>query len=283
MVYDRLHKEIENKKWAEISATLATADGKLMTKEPYKADLPLHMAIERNAPERVLLDILKANPDAATVFGKHGCLPLHLAAKKKSSVSFITSLIKVFPEALDELNEDNETPRDYTQVDARIHELLCRPTACWVDTVERDEYYGRKKSKIRELETKVSLLKDALRQAQKYRMAVLEKIGVIEPMVNAQELENHGASVQLKKVFQIEEESVTELKRLQGMVTSLEGKVMNEIPQEELLQLSAMKKQHVLSVKKQYEMFADATEEVKKDILRLKVKARLHKPAQVSH
>jgi hypothetical protein len=281
MVY-RLHQEIVHKKWAEISSTLATTDGKLMTKEPYKTDLPLHMAIERNAPDRVLLDLLKANPDAATVFGKNGCLPLHLAAKKKSSVNFITSLIKVFPEALDELNEADETPRDYMQADARIHELLCRPTACWVDTVEREEYYGRKKSKIRELETKVSLLTEALQKAQKSRQAILEKIEIIEPMLKTQDLANKEAVAQRNKVFQIEEESATELQRLKGMVKVLEDKVMSELPQEELLQLSAMKKQHVITVKKEYEKFVDTTEEIKKDILRLKNESRLHKPLQSS-
>ena len=282
MVYDRLHEEIVHMKWADIGATLATSDGKKMTKEPFKTDLPLHMAIERNAPDKVLLDLLKANPDAATVFGKNGDLPLHLATKKKMSVKFITSLIKVFPEALDELNEAKETPRDYSQTDARVNELLSRPTACWVDTVERDEYYGRKKSKISELRKKAAVLKEALLQSQQTREAIQQKIDVIEPMLETQTLSNRDAVVQSNKVSLIEEETAQELRRLKEIVETLEDKIMSETPQEELLQLSAMKKQHVLSVKKEYEKFRDVVEEIRKDILRLKVKSRLHKSTQSS-
>jgi hypothetical protein len=279
MVYDRLHQDIVKGKWAEISATLATSEGKKMTKEPFKTDLPLHMAIERNAPDKVLLDLLKANPDAATVFGKRGSLPLHLATSKKSSATFVTSLIKVFPEALDELNESKETPRDYPQTDSTVDELLTRPTACWVDTIEREEYYGRKKSKIRELQNKAVVLKEALHEAQQSRRVILKKIEVIEPMLNAQELVKKEAAVQNNKINLLEEESAHELRRLTEMVQVLENKVMGEIPQDELLQLSTMKKQHVVSVKKEYEKFVDTSEEIKKDILRLKVKARLHKPS----
>ena len=281
MVYERLHQHIVHMRWADIEATLATADGKEMTKEAFKTDLPLHMAIERNAPDRVILELLKANPDAAMVEGKRGNLPLHLAAQSKMSAKVITELIRAFPEALDELNEVQITPRDFPQTDEKVKEVLARPTACWVDTVEREEYYQRKRNKIAELQVKVAVLKEVLQKSEESRAAMMQMIEIFEPMIEAQEQANMEAAEQDEKVSSMEEESREALRGITEIVHSLQERVMKETSHEELLQQSTRKREHIVSVKEEFEKFMNASEEIKKSILRLKVKAHLSRIARV--
>jgi len=279
MVYERLHQDIVHMRWGEIESTLATNQGKEMAKEAFKADLPLHMALERKAPEKVVLDLIKANQDAVMVEGKQGNLPLHLAAQNNMSTKVISALIRAFPEALDELNGQQITPRDYPNRSPKVKELLMRPTACWVETVEREEYYERKRQKIRQLSEKVATLKDALARAQNSRLMMQEKISIVEPMIIAQERANRIAAEQEVKVDEIEATGRAEMKKLKDRLAALREDVLREVTPEELKQQSIRKREHVVACKDEYEKALATAEDMKRDIMRLKIKVRMMKSA----
>jgi hypothetical protein len=282
MVYERLHQDIVHMRWGEIEATLATNQGKEMAKEAFKADLPLHMAIERKAPDRVVLELIKANQDAVMVEGKQGNLPLHLAAQNNMSSKVINALIRAFPEALDELNGQQITPRDFPIRSAKVKELLMRPTACWVETVEREEYYERKRQKIRQLNEKVTGLREALARAQHSRETMEEKIAIVEPMIVAQEKANRIASKQETKVNEIETAGREQLKFVKQRLGALHDDVLKEVTPEELKDQSIKKREHVVTSKDQYEQALSSSEALKKDVMRLKIKARMVKAAQAT-
>ena len=186
MVFDALHKSIIQMEWEDAEATLATEEGREMAKDYFKEDLPLHMACERKAPDSTTLALLESNREAASVPGRYGGYPLHLAAQQKLSPNVLVHLIRAYPEALDQHDDAMNLPRDYAQRNDLSREALSRPTACWVEDVEKEEYLERVAKRRTQLRQKITRLQSSLDSSKQRRDKMRLVIHELEPRVKAQ-------------------------------------------------------------------------------------------------
>ena len=84
--------------------TIAPSPGRVSAPQanaaPSRAiQLPLHSLIERGAPPEAVVELLSANPGAATFADGHGMLPLHWAACQGASWPVVSALLAAAPGA----------------------------------------------------------------------------------------------------------------------------------------------------------------------------------------
>jgi len=82
--------------------------------------LPLHLACEFGSTHSAVQVLVDAYPDGVRQRDKRGKLPIHYACVKGCSVDVIKLLIRQFPASLDEVDNDNRSPR--TIMNARYFE-----------------------------------------------------------------------------------------------------------------------------------------------------------------
>jgi hypothetical protein len=97
--------------------------------------LPLHYALQYNAPSAVIDMICKEYPEAAAVQQNEGCLPLHLALWYKAPSDIITMIFKAHPKAVEIKNKDGKTPIDI----ALSLGILCAVLQFSHDTIKEEE------------------------------------------------------------------------------------------------------------------------------------------------
>lgn len=134
MISGELHELIGNREWNE--ALQLIGKDPAATKELKNKDFPLHVACENQAPNEVILEIIRNNTAAVKQTGRIGSLPLHLAIQNNLSAAVIDRMIRIYPGALDCKNASECTPRDCTHPDASVTQLLSRPTFCWIQMLE---------------------------------------------------------------------------------------------------------------------------------------------------
>ena len=72
--------------------------------------LPLHVAVERQAPEEVTLALLKAHPDGAKEKDENGRLLLHSAADRQAPEAVTLALLEAHPDGAKEKDENGRLP-----------------------------------------------------------------------------------------------------------------------------------------------------------------------------
>ena len=60
--------------------------------------LPLHLALQKSAPDAVILGICSAYPGGASIRDGHGNLPIHLAALHSGSAAVVAGLLEAYPQ-----------------------------------------------------------------------------------------------------------------------------------------------------------------------------------------
>lgn len=93
--------------------------------ETTSRSLPIHAAVELQAPIRIIHKLIERYPEGARSQDLHGNLPLHLAFKHGSSDSIVIFLLKAFPEAVDVQNKGGRHPKDYASADTAAIIQLC--------------------------------------------------------------------------------------------------------------------------------------------------------------
>ena len=175
----KLHLLIEEKKWPTALLFLQDPEALPSTRQPYKDNLPLHMACDRKAPDELILALLRANEEAAHWPGRNKNLPLHIAAQRDLSFDVVDALIRISPQALEARNASNYTPRDYGVTDTQVFQALNRPTCCWVELIEEE---GREENQDR---TVIDMHKTAdeslhyLDEANSNYSKLLERIDIV--------------------------------------------------------------------------------------------------------
>jgi ankyrin repeat protein len=100
----------------------------------------LHLAALYNSNAAVILELLKAYPEAAPEKNRFGRLPLHWAARFNSNAAVILELLKAYPEAAREKDEDGSLPlhlaAQYNSNAAVILELLKAYPEAFVGVVD---------------------------------------------------------------------------------------------------------------------------------------------------
>ena len=88
-------------------------------------NLPIHAAVEHNAPIRLINKLIELHPEGARSQDLNGNLPLHLSFKHAASDSVISLLLKAFPEAVGVKNKEDRNPVDYASEDSGAIIKLC--------------------------------------------------------------------------------------------------------------------------------------------------------------
>lgn len=270
MVYDSLHENITLLAWGEAESILNTSNGRDMAKEKFKNDLPLHMAVERRAPDYLIISILKANRDAASVPGKYGALPLHHAAHQNLSANVVVQLIKAYPEALDIADANQITPRDHNQRNSLSREALLRPTACWIEDVEKEQYLERVTNKRKELRRKIAQIKEATETSSKRSEVASNLISLLGPKIVQLESsiaidEKHRTQLaDIKNVMQ------THIKSIQDRVTFIESQMDDDGGPQVHMMNSLLKREYLERVKSSYDKVMMSHHQIKSDLKILK-------------
>ena len=180
-----LHSLISSYEWDEASTFLK--------QNPHSAlehgtlgELPLHMALKRGAPESFLIELIEQFDEAAKMTGLNDrSLPLHLATIYSHPPKIIMALIRIYPEALDEKDDDGDTPRDCIRknLDEFAKEAIMKPTFYWQELIRK----FRKEAEVsvgNELKAKIADLEAKL---EKERIRCKEKISELEKKLEEKE------------------------------------------------------------------------------------------------
>ena len=241
-----------------------------MAKEVFKQDLPLHMAVERRAPDDVIISLLEANKKAAMLPGKSGSLPLHSAAQQCLSPNVIVALIKAYPEGLDVLNNSQYTPRDFHQRNDFSLEALMRPTACWIEDVEKEAYIEKVKKRRLELREKVIFLRGQIDISQKKICIVKEMLSKIKPVLEEQE--------EIMKQDKTREDRSKSLKGalkqrmviIKDRIMKLEENINKEKSSEEMMINTVLRRTYMEEAQKKYEKVTQAHNLIERDLRSLR-------------
>ncbi|KAI2504621.1 hypothetical protein MHU86_9833 [Fragilaria crotonensis] len=274
MAMNTLLKSIMQMAWDDAEAILATEAGNKMAMTSFKEDLPLHMAVERNAPESTILSILQAYPDAAAQVGRLGGTPLHMAAQKKLSPSIVVALIRACPEMLDRQDDNGRLACDYAHRNALCREALLRPTACWIEDIDKEEYYGKIQNRKEQLQQKIQKLGDGLGSSRKRREVLNQYIQQLEERLQTQRkalAELVGLEKQLSDMYISSQESIIEMR---ARIKVLSDEVAKEPDDEETMMRSLMKRTYMEGVQRQYEKLLTRTEKMRKDLYKVRALAQ---------
>ena len=134
-----LHTLISSYQWDEASAVLEK-NPNLSSQRGELGELPLHMSLRRGAPESLILLLIESYSESVHLTGLNDqSLPLHLATIYSHTEKVITTLIRIYPEALDEKDEDGDTPRNCIRknLDESAKDAIMKPTFYWTMLVNK--------------------------------------------------------------------------------------------------------------------------------------------------
>lgn len=222
MVYDSLHQNIIHLEWDLAESVLATDAGREMAKDALKGDLPLHMACERRAPPTAVAALLDAHPGAAAVpSGRSGALPLHLAAERNCPPAVIVALVRSHPEGLDREDGSGRLPRDFPQRNDICREALNRPSACWIEDVEKEDYLRRVSRKRTLLRQKMVQLRCAVAISAERRDRTKRAIEELEPSLEAHEARGRRRAAEEARLRDVEERARDRMRDLSRRIDAL--------------------------------------------------------------
>jgi len=242
--------------------TVATDSGRIHT--------PLETALLQCLPENTILSILKQNQESARNCDENGSYPLHIAAQNELSTNVIVALIKAYPEALDKLNEDRYTPRDYHVRNVRSRESLMRPTSCWIEEVEKREYNAQVSDKKTELKNEINKLKEALALSRKKQDAIGKMITTIEPKLTAFDTKLQLRREKERRLLHSTEKINRHLEFIKGKSDKLDQKIVDEDTSEKSMTDSVRKISYMKEAKRRYGKMLNSHERIRRDIQVLK-------------
>lgn len=163
-----LHTTITSYQWEEATDLLKT-NPKMASQRGKLGEFPLPMALKRGAPEAFTIELIETCEEAVKMTGLNDkSFPLHLATIHSHSPKVIIALIRIYPEALDEKDEDGDTPRNCVRkhLDDFSRDAIMKPTFYWTTLLnnfrkEAEEKVGK------ELRSKIAMLEDQLEMEKK--------------------------------------------------------------------------------------------------------------------
>lgn len=184
MVDGKLHELIDQSKWEYLLEALKEdADLQSETRRCHKGDLPLHLVCENKAPDELILQILKLNPDAVKQESSNGNLPLHIAVQKNIGQDVLLHIIRLHPAALDYRNNSNLTPREYPHKDLLASQALERPTYCWHQLVKDETREEQQEMRLENLQKNVSSTLSSLSNSDSNIDSMMTRLDHVEKKV----------------------------------------------------------------------------------------------------
>jgi hypothetical protein len=278
--------------WNAVHAALESESGQSMAMQLVNQDFALHLAIECKAPESIVISLLHAYPEAAMHFGRLGATPLHLAAQQKDThPSILVALIRACPEVLEQNDSEGKLPSDFpNQRHDMSREALCRPTACWIEDIEKEEYNYKMQKRKQQLKDKMLKLQEGLRSSHERRNALHQYIQKqLEPSVRNQRniisnlstleaklMERVKANEQIQTKLEERIQILTnEVVMLMGITyldqkSTVNGSVTSRNDNEEMRMMkSRTKKKYLEGVQQSYETLLLSMDEIRKELLLL--------------
>ena len=96
------------------------------------------------------------------------------------------ALIRVCPEVLDQQDSKGRLACDYARGNDLCREALLRPTACWIEDVEKEEYYEKVNKRKAQLAQNIQLLSDGVISSRKSQESLKMYINKLEPRLETQ-------------------------------------------------------------------------------------------------
>jgi hypothetical protein len=210
MAFGQLHQLIEQSRWDVLLITLqqASATVQAEAKEPHRDDLPLHMACERRAPDAVILELLKAYPEATKWKGRGGNLALHVAVHRNLDTQVIEALIRANPESLDELNAASFIPRSIVGHSEEAFHALRRPAECWHQLMQDEVREQAQATRLKNLHDKVDAALERVKVSDDHVDALMGRLKQVEDRL--QNLESLRHEETMTKTIQKLQESLKE-------------------------------------------------------------------------
>ncbi len=252
-------QSIVHNEWNEVMECLETDAGREMAKDTFKESLPLHMACERGAPPSVVESLLTTYRSAAAIRGKNGEYPLHIAAERNVNPDILVRLIKAYPQALDKWNDRKMFPRDFNQKKQINKEAVTRPTACWIEDVEKEEYFQNVTQRKNILQQNIIKIQCELTIFKERRNRAKELLtNVLEPQLVACNSWVEERTVLQKRIQTVESQYQQRLKNLKQRLQTIQDTMITKpLTEEQIKMRSFMKSSYMTAIQKRCQTFAN--------------------------
>mmetsp|Transcript_25717 Transcript_25717/g.39851 ORF Transcript_25717/g.39851 Transcript_25717/m.39851 type:complete len:392 (-) Transcript_25717:123-1298(-) len=196
-----VHQHLVERNWVALEVDLCLSASQQMIKERFgnSRSLPLHLAIQYQAPEKLLLNMLSIYPQAAHVKTNNGDLPLHVCCKFGASDTVVEALLLEFPEAITIKTTCKigsvgfVTARDLAQrnpsLSRQVKVLLEKPVSHWINLASHEKVM-REKS----FEGMLSGLKAELERSKQNEAMLLDRLDHLERRLSSVETSSRRAS-----------------------------------------------------------------------------------------
>jgi len=189
--------------WTRLGHDLHRSASQAALKESCHGGLPLHIAIQLNAPDNIILDMIRIYLAAVTRKDRNGDLPLHTCAKYGSSEAVVTALLLEYPDAIQQrtvcrLEGRVLTARDLAQhnpkVSRSVREIFDKPMSYWV-VLARHERVMREKT----CTSTSRKMQQLLQQSQENEERLMKRLDTLERRLDMAEKESRSTFVRLEK------------------------------------------------------------------------------------
>ncbi len=180
-----------------------------------------HLAIELRAPDSLIVSLLEANPDAASVPGRDGKYPVHMASQRNIGSKAVVELIRAYPEALDKRDDQGQLPCDYPQRSDLCREALTRPSVCWIEDIEKEDYLSRVEERRNQLRQKLTKLRNALDISKGRTDRIKNILRTIEPRLEEQQQAMKMAASTQHQIREFEDNAKRFLDEVRSRVKSI--------------------------------------------------------------
>jgi len=141
----------------------------------------------------------------------------------------IVALVRAYPEALDRSDGSGRFPRDFPQSNDICREALNRPSACWIEDVEKEDYLRRVARKRTLLRQKMVQLRCAVAISAERRDRTKRSIEELEPVLAAHEALEKKQRDEEARLREVEERTRDTIRELSRRVEAL-GSALNKSP-----------------------------------------------------
>ena len=221
-----VHSHLMERNWVGLEVDLCLTASQAALKEFCHGGLPLHVAIQLNAPDNIILDMIRIYPAAVTRKDRNGDLALHTCAKHGSSEAVVTALLLEYPDAMQQRTVCRVegrvlTARDLVQhnpkVSRSVKEIFDKPMSYWVSLAAHERVMREKT-----FESTLRKMQQLLKQSQQNEERLMKRLDSLERRLDIVEKKSRSTFVRLeKKVAQRIEQQQERLLNVQDDLVAL--------------------------------------------------------------
>lgn len=212
VIHHAIHQHLQERNWVGLEVDLCLTGCQNSLREYHNGHLPIHYAINRNCPDKLILDMIKIYPGCATRKNTQGDLPLHSCAKFGASTTVMTALLLEYPDAINvkalcKLDGRFLTPRDLARCNPMVtdegREILDRPLSHWTSLAAHERFLREKA-----FDTRMIKIQAQLKKSKENEKKLIERLVGMEKRLAALEIKSKAGmkSLEKKVIHRIEDE-----------------------------------------------------------------------------